>query len=201
MPRTVAANPLADVQKLPVATAKDFVEGVRVQTASNIVKTADTDLATKLIVLRFAEKLQGPKRGRQPASGTPLYILKIFPNRDAPVPTPTAGQNKAQALINRAPKIPWFMLLPLAEAGIAESKKQRSTIAKQLDSEIDSLETQLRSTKDRTEKKRLADALQTALSAEDDIDAEILRRVQRKLSGSNEPFSQFVDSVDWTAQK
>ncbi|HEY1680429.1 MAG TPA: hypothetical protein VGF98_02170 [Candidatus Tumulicola sp.] len=47
----------------------------------------------------------------------------------------------------------------------------------------------------------MADALQTALHSDEDVDAVIARRVYAKLANSGEPYSTFVDAVDWNAQR
>ncbi|HEY1682887.1 MAG TPA: hypothetical protein VGF98_14670 [Candidatus Tumulicola sp.] len=98
-------------------------------------------------------------------------------------------------------RIPWYLLLLFAQAAAGEWSKQRSTISKQLDEEIESLEAQLRSTKDRSEKKRLADALQTALHADENLDAEINKRVYARLANSHEPYAEYVNAVDWLARR
>lgn len=51
------------------------------------------------------------------------------------------------------------------------------------------------------EKKRLADALQTALHADENLEGEIAKRVYTKLSTSHEPYSKYVDLIDWSARK
>jgi len=186
---------------LPVTTVKDW-RGGKPLTGPDIRTTLDAGLVAKLKAGGYAEVLQAPQRGRRPAGGKPSYILRVHPNGDGPATaTHLSRAPKRTATRQSARKIPWTILVALTEAGIAESKKQRQTIGKQLDHEIDELETKLRSTKDRTEKKRLADLLQTTLHTEDDLEGEILRRVHRALSQSEEPFSRYVDLVDWSPQK
>jgi hypothetical protein len=178
---------------------KDWVPGSKAQTGSNLRVTADTELANRLRGGGYAEFLQAPNRGRQPATGRPKYILKIHPNADAPAAI-TAIKVARKEPARKDKRIPWYVLSPLTAAAVVEWKKQRATIAKQLDQEIDSIESRLRSTKDRAEKKRLADALQTALHADENLEAEILKRVYTKLAQSDEPYAQYVNLVDWAAR-
>jgi hypothetical protein len=162
--------------------------------------TVDAALVAHLRSQRPAEVLQAPQRGRQPASGRPKYILKLYPNADAPtVPATTtrAKQMRRAALASRA-RIPWFLLAPLAEAVSDEYRRQRSSISAQLDREVESLETQLRSTRDRIEKRRLADALQTALHADEDLEAELAKRLYAKIANSDQSYSLYVDAIDWS---
>jgi hypothetical protein len=199
-------SPRTPVDLLAIAMAlkepvdSDWVAGSKRQTGTNLRVTADTEFANRLRISGFAEFLQSPQRGRQPATGRPKYILKIYPNADAPAAA--LGQRAPKRIpASKSKRIPWYLLISLTEAAAAEWKRQRATISKQLDQEIDSIEAQLRSTKDRLEKKRLADALQTALHADDNLESEISKRVYTKLSTSHEPFSKFVDLVDWSARR
>ncbi|HEY5425876.1 MAG TPA: hypothetical protein VIJ77_04925 [Candidatus Tumulicola sp.] len=191
---------LATAMALKEPEEKDWIAGAKPQTGTNLRVTADTELTSRLRGGGFVEVLQAPQRGRQPATGRPKYILKVYPNADAPA-APIAQRIARRAPIGKNKRIPWYLLVPITEAAVAEWKKQRATIAKQLDQEVDSLETQLRSTRDRMEKKRLADALQTALHADENLEGEIAKRVYTKLSTSHEPYSKYVDLIDWSARK
>jgi hypothetical protein len=178
---------------------EDWISGSRMQTGANLRVTEDTALVGRLRAQRLAEVLQAPQRGRQPASGRPKYILKLYPNADAPAPAGTARKQMHAPLDGSKTRIPWFLLASLAEAVADEYRRQRSSIAAQLDRDVDSLEVQLRSTRDRTEKKRLADALQTALHADENLEAEIAKRINAKIAHSDQPYSRYVDSIDWLA--
>jgi hypothetical protein len=180
-------------------TDTDWSHGSKKQTGSHLRVTEDTALASRLRIGGLAEILQSPQRGRQPASGRPKYILKIYPNADAPRAANTKPVRRT--IVGDRKRIPWFLLASLAEAAVTEWKRQRSTVQKQLDEEIESVEAQLRSTRDRSEKKRLADALQTALHADENLEMEITKRVYAKLANSHEAYSHYVDAVDWAAQR
>jgi hypothetical protein len=178
---------------------EDWISGSTTQTEVNIRVTEDPALVGRLRAQRLAEVLQAPQRGRQPASGRPKYILKIYPNADAPA-TPAAARTVKPlraATSGTKARMPWFLLAPLAEAVTDEYRRQRSSISAQLDREVDSLEAQLRSTRDRTEKKRLADALQTALQADESLEAEIAKRLYARIADSEQPYSRYVESIDW----
>jgi hypothetical protein len=186
--------------ELPAPTLRDWVKG-KPQTGPNIKRTEDTELANRLRLAGYAEFLQAPKRGKQPASGRPCYILKIYPDQNAPAaaaaPRPA---NTRYGTVNpkKSGLLPWYVLVPLAEAGISESKKQRSTIAKSLKEEKLELKRRLAMTDDDFEEQRLLDAIQTNKAKTQNIEQEILNRVARALSQSDEPYSGYVDLVDWT---
>jgi hypothetical protein len=182
----------------------DWIAGTTKSTGTDLRTTEDSALVGRLRAQRLASVLQAPLRGRQPPTGRPKYIFKVFPNADAPVLPPAspktlkANQSPSSSSLKR---IPFYLLASLAQAAVAEWTKQRTNFSRQLDQEISSLESQLLSTRDRSEKKRLADALQTALHSDEDVDAVIARRVYAKLANSGEPYSTFVDAVDWNAQR
>ncbi|HEY1429445.1 MAG TPA: hypothetical protein VGF18_07720 [Candidatus Tumulicola sp.] len=177
----------------------DWTAGTKKQSGTNLRVTEDTALANRLRIGGLAEFLQSPQRGRQPASGRPKYILKLYPNADAP--QPASARPARRHVSGDGKRIPWHMLASLAEAAVTEWNRQRSTVQKQLDEEIESVEAQLRSTRDRAEKKRLADALQTALHADENLEAEITKRVYAKLANSHESYADYVDAVDWSARR
>jgi hypothetical protein len=179
---------------------RDWLSDTIRQTGANLRATDDTALAGRLRAQGLAEVLQAPQRGKPPPSGRTKYILKLYPNADAPrVATKSHVLKRPSA--RGVKRIPWYLLLLFAQAAAGEWSKQRSTISKQLDEEIESLEAQLRSTKDRSEKKRLADALQTALHADENLDAEINKRVYARLANSHEPYAEYVNAVDWLARR
>jgi hypothetical protein len=181
----------------------DWISETTKATGIHLRATEDSALVARLRAQRLASVLQAPQRGRQPMSGRPKYILKIFPNADAPM-TPSTSQKTLKAGFSSSSgskRIPFYLLASLAQATVTEWAKQRSNFSRQLDQEISSLESQLLSTRDRTEKKRLADALQTALHADEDIDAEIAKRVYAKIANSEEAYSDFADAVDWNARR
>jgi hypothetical protein len=199
-PRGARQDLLAIAMALPEPVDKDWIPGATRLSGTSLRVTPDTALVAHLRTGGLVEVLQAPPRGRAPAIGRPNYIVKLYPNADAP-----------QSIVNRratrrtpgakGKRIPYYVLAPLTQAAVTEWRKQRETIGDQLDKEIESLETQLRSTKDRMEKKRLADAVQTALHADEHLDSEIAKRVYTKLSNSDEPYSRYVDIIDWTVQK
>jgi hypothetical protein len=193
------SNLLTTALSLDEPNDKDWVIGAKPQTGTNLRVTTDTALVSRLRAAGVAEVLQAPPRGRAPASGRPLYILRIHPNADAP--NLIDRHTSKRATPKKRNRIPYFLLVPIIEAASAEWRRQRSTISAQVDQEIESIEAQLRSTKDRVAKKRLADALQTALHADETLDAEIAKRVYTKLSNSDEAYSRYVDLIDWSAQR
>jgi hypothetical protein len=182
--------------------AEDWTSGSNAQSGANLRVTEDTVLVGRLRAQRLVEVLQSPQRGRQPASGRPKYILKIYPNADAPGAQVVARPSKATHAIKAPTKsrIPWFLLASLAEAVTDEYLRQQRSILAQLDREIDSLEVQLRSTRDRSEKKRLADALQTVLYADENLEAEIVKRLHAKIANSEHLYSHYVECVDWESR-
>jgi hypothetical protein len=199
MPPRPAINLLTIAMALKEPADADWTPGAKKQTGTNLRVTEDTALANRLRIGGLAEFLQSPQRGRQPASGRPKYILKVYPNADAPHTANTKPVRRM--VVGDGKRIPWYLLASFAEAAVTEWNRQRSTVQKQLDEEIDSIEAQLRSTRDRAEKKRLADALQTALHADENLEAEITKRVYTKLANSHESYSHYVDAVDWSARR
>jgi hypothetical protein len=177
----------------------DWTPGTKKLSGTNLRATEDTALANRLRIGGLAEFLQSPQRGRQPATGRPKYILKLYPNADAPRAAGVRAPRRHP--VGDGKRIPWYLLASLAEATVTEWNRQRSTVQKQLDEEIESVEAQLRSTRDRSEKKRLADALQTALHADENLEGEITKRVYAKLANSNESYADYVDAVDWSARR
>lgn len=196
-----ASNLLTIAMALKEPIDRDWTSGSKRQTGTNLRVTEDTALANRLRVRGLAEVLQAPTRGRQPASGRPKYILKLYPNADAPKPVSASKAIRRMPTSSNGKRIPWYLLASLAEAAVMEWNRQRSTVSKQIDEEIESIEAQLRSTRDRLEKKRLADSLQTALHADENLDAEITKRVYTKLANSHEAYSDYVDAVDWAARR
>jgi hypothetical protein len=199
-PRGVRKDLLAIAMALPEPTERDWVPGASRQTGTNLRVTADTAVAAQLRTARLVEVLQAPQRGRAPAAGRIKYILKVYPNADAPATQPTQGNGRRSIAVGKGKRIPWYLLASLAEAALNEYRRQQSSISKQLDEEVASIEVQLRSTNDRMEKKRLADALQTALHADERLDAEIAKRVYAKLANSEEEYSRYVDAIDWNVR-
>jgi hypothetical protein len=199
MPPRSPINLLTIAMALKEPADGDWTAGTKKQTGTNLRVTEDTALANRLRIGALAEFLQSPQRGRQPASGRPKYILRVYPNADAP--QAAGAKPTRRAVVGDGKRIPWYLLASFAEAAVTEWNRQRSTVQKQLDEEIDSIEAQLRSTRDRAEKKRLADALQTALHADENLESEITKRVYTKLANSNESYSHYVDAVDWAARR
>ena len=81
-----ASNLLTIAMALKEPIDRDWTSGSKRQTGTNLRVTEDTALANRLRVRGLAEVLQAPTRGRQPATGRPKYILKLYPNADAPKP-------------------------------------------------------------------------------------------------------------------
>jgi hypothetical protein len=182
----------------------DWIAGTTKSNGSDLRTTEDSALVGRLRAQRLASVLQAPQRGRQPPTGRPKYIFKIFPNADAPMlpsTSPKTLKTTNSPSSSGLKRIPFYLLASLAQAAVAEWTKQRANFSRQLDQEISSLESQLLSTRDRNEKKRLADALQTALHADEDVDAVIAKRVYAKLANAGETYSTFVDAVDWNARR
>jgi hypothetical protein len=128
--------------------------------------------------------------------------VRLHPNADAPVAATTARKAiKKSSTGSGVPQISFHLLAPITQAAVSEWTKQRASISRELEQEISLLESQLMSTRDRNEKKRLAGALQTALHAGENLDAEIAKRVYSKLATSGEEYSAYVDAVDWDARR
>ena len=75
---------LATAMALKEPEEKDWIAGAKPQTGTNLRVTSDTELTSRLRGGGFVEVLQAPQRGRQPATGRPKYILKVYPNADGP---------------------------------------------------------------------------------------------------------------------
>lgn len=136
----------------------------------------DTTLVARLRSQRLAEVLQAPSRGRQSVTGRPRYIINVY------VPMlhsyhRVSEDIKTLTVRKRVQAHPVLPLASIAEAALTEWTKQKSRFSKNVEQEIVSLESQLSSTKDRNEKKCIADALQTALHADERTDTEIAKRV------------------------
>lgn len=180
----------------------DWTASARPETATNLRVTEDTALVARLRAQRLAEVLQAPARGRQPITGRPKYIVRLHPNADAPV-TSTGPRRirKRASVVNGVARIPFHLLASFAEAALSEWTRQRAGISRELEQEITRLESELMSTRDRNEKKRIADALQTALHADESLDAAIAKRVYTKLANSEKAYSAYVEAVDWSARR
>jgi hypothetical protein len=86
----------------------------------------------------------------------------------------------------------WEAMHQLTTLLFTEEKKIRVAAVKTIEAEIEDLQKSLLATKDRSERKRILDELQTKEASLDNIEQEVRKRTERAVSQMDQPYTKWL---------